>query len=126
MEHGPKVIRDAGLLDRLSALGRWFGGHWSGRVPLPGYVTTAGAGTRRLGSAWLGINRYSRLHHHRETANTNTETLKVFGGAHGNKVIPSGYYATVQTGPEDSPSEFIIKSHIYNGHNAGDSVYSRL
>lgn len=56
MEHGPKVIRDAGLLDRLSALGRWFGDARGGPVPLPGYVTTVGAGTRCL--AWDGIKLY--------------------------------------------------------------------
>lgn len=43
VEHGPKVIRDAGLIERLSSLGRWKAGKVRTDEPVPlSYVTEDG------------------------------------------------------------------------------------
>lgn len=74
-------------------------------MPFPGYVTTAGAGT--ADSAWDEINRYSLLHHHREMADTNSDTLKVFGGGRRAREQRDPGYAGKRFGTgKDSPSEF--------------------
>lgn len=88
-----------GTLERQGAASRLCNNGWGGNLQA------------RLGPAWVGINRYSRLHHHRETANINAGTSKVFGGQHGNKG---------DSGPDrKTRPPNLFQSRIYNGHALG-------